>query len=145
MVVGAGTGGLVAAAGSAGAGAKVALDEEWMMGGDCLNVGCVPSKAIIRCVHEVQLLFPTTAAHICMSVHNACRPNYRCSWPGLYIYCVAALLLHTVPVGSEHQCLHIRMPLSWVCWKQQERYHLVSRWTPCIHAAHVQTEGEYLL
>jgi len=93
VVVGAGTGGLVAAAGSAGAGAKVALDEEWMMGGDCLNVGCVPSKAIIRCVHsvhEVQLLFPTTAAHICISVHNVCKPNYRCSWPGLYI----ALLLY---------------------------------------------------
>ena len=53
MVIGAGTGGLVAAAGSAGVGAKVALIEEWMMGGDCLNVGCVPSKAIIRSAHAV--------------------------------------------------------------------------------------------
>ena len=53
VVIGAGTGGLVAAAGSAGVGAKVALVEEWMMGGDCLNVGCVPSKAIIRCAHSV--------------------------------------------------------------------------------------------
>jgi len=73
VVIGAGTGGLVAAAGSAGVGAKVALIEEWMMGGDCLNVGCVPSKAIIRCahsVHEVQLLFPTTAARICMLMQS---------------------------------------------------------------------------
>jgi pyruvate/2-oxoglutarate dehydrogenase complex dihydrolipoamide dehydrogenase (E3) component len=46
-VIGAGTAGLVSAAGAAGLGAKVALIERHMMGGDCLNVGCVPSKAII--------------------------------------------------------------------------------------------------
>ncbi|MDH3444224.1 MAG: mercuric reductase [Deltaproteobacteria bacterium] len=48
IVVGAGTAGLVSAAGAAGLGAKVALIERNLMGGDCLNVGCVPSKAIIR-------------------------------------------------------------------------------------------------
>src|SRR5437773_4379584 len=48
VVIGAGTGGLVAAAGAAGLGAKVALIEKHLMGGDCLNVGCVPSKALIR-------------------------------------------------------------------------------------------------
>lgn len=48
VVVGAGTAGLVAAAGAAGLGAKVALIERELMGGDCLNVGCVPSKALIR-------------------------------------------------------------------------------------------------
>ncbi|BDA51144.1 Mercuric reductase [Coccomyxa sp. Obi] len=53
VVIGAGAGGLVTAAGSAGVGAKVALIEEWMLGGDCLNVGCVPSKAIIRSAHAV--------------------------------------------------------------------------------------------
>ena len=47
VVVGAGTAGLVTAAGAAGLGAKVALVERGLMGGDCLNVGCVPSKAII--------------------------------------------------------------------------------------------------
>ena len=47
VVIGAGTAGLVAAAGAAGLGAKVALVEKRLMGGDCLNVGCVPSKAII--------------------------------------------------------------------------------------------------
>jgi len=47
VVVGAGTAGLVAAAGAAGLGAKVALIERQLLGGDCLNVGCVPSKAII--------------------------------------------------------------------------------------------------
>ncbi len=48
VVIGAGTAGLVAAAGAAGLGAKVALIERQLLGGDCLNVGCVPSKALIR-------------------------------------------------------------------------------------------------
>lgn len=47
VVIGAGTAGLVAAAGAAGLGARVALIERSLMGGDCLNVGCVPSKALI--------------------------------------------------------------------------------------------------
>ncbi|HEX72270.1 MAG TPA: mercuric reductase [Candidatus Hydrogenedentes bacterium] len=48
VVVGAGPAGLVAAAGAAGVGAKVALIERHLMGGDCLNVGCVPSKSLIK-------------------------------------------------------------------------------------------------
>lgn len=47
VVVGAGTAGLVAAAGAAGLGAKVALVERHRLGGDCLNTGCVPSKGLI--------------------------------------------------------------------------------------------------
>lgn len=47
VVIGGGTAGLVTAAGAAGLGAKVALIERDLLGGDCLNVGCVPSKAII--------------------------------------------------------------------------------------------------
>lgn len=48
VVIGAGTAGLVTAAGAAGLGAKVALVERNLLGGDCLNVGCVPSKSLIR-------------------------------------------------------------------------------------------------
>src|SRR5205814_7121931 len=48
VVIGAGTAGLVTAAGAAALGAKVALVEKYLMGGDCLNVGCVPSKALVR-------------------------------------------------------------------------------------------------
>src|SRR5438552_1654423 len=44
VVIGAGTAGLVTAAGAAGLGARVALIERYLLGGDCLNVGCVPSK-----------------------------------------------------------------------------------------------------
>ncbi|MFQ5877454.1 MAG: mercuric reductase [Acidobacteriota bacterium] len=56
VVIGAGTGGLVTAAAAASLGARVALIEKHLMGGDCLNVGCVPSKGIIRAArawHEV--------------------------------------------------------------------------------------------
>ena len=48
LVIGGGSAGLVAAAGAAGMGAKVALVERHLLGGDCLNVGCVPSKSVIR-------------------------------------------------------------------------------------------------
>lgn len=47
LVIGAGPAGLVAASIAAGLGARVALVEKHLMGGDCLNVGCVPSKALI--------------------------------------------------------------------------------------------------
>jgi pyruvate/2-oxoglutarate dehydrogenase complex dihydrolipoamide dehydrogenase (E3) component len=47
VVIGGGTAGLVTAAGAAGLGAKVALVERHLMGGDCLNFGCVPSKGLI--------------------------------------------------------------------------------------------------
>lgn len=57
VVVGAGTGGLITALIASSLGAKVALIERHLMGGDCLNVGCVPSKAVIRgaqVVHEAR-------------------------------------------------------------------------------------------
>jgi pyruvate/2-oxoglutarate dehydrogenase complex dihydrolipoamide dehydrogenase (E3) component len=53
VVVGAGTAGLVTAAAMAGIGKKVALIERHLMGGDCLNVGCVPSKALLRAARAV--------------------------------------------------------------------------------------------
>ncbi len=48
VVIGGGTAGLVTAVGAAGLGAKVALIEKHLLGGDCLNYGCVPSKALLR-------------------------------------------------------------------------------------------------
>ena len=48
VVVGGGTAGLISASFAAGAGGRVALVEQHLMGGDCLIVGCVPSKTMIR-------------------------------------------------------------------------------------------------
>ncbi|MEO9593718.1 FAD-dependent oxidoreductase, partial [Rhodopirellula bahusiensis] len=59
VVIGAGTAGLVTAAGAAGLGARVAIIERDLMGGDCLNVGCVPSKGVI------------SAARVAATVKNA--------------------------------------------------------------------------
>ena len=50
-VIGAGSGGLSVAAGASQMGAKVALIEKAEMGGDCLNTGCVPSKALLAAAH----------------------------------------------------------------------------------------------
>lgn len=53
VVIGSGPAGLVTAVGAAGLGAKVALIERDLLGGDCLNVGCVPSKAVISAARTV--------------------------------------------------------------------------------------------
>jgi pyruvate/2-oxoglutarate dehydrogenase complex dihydrolipoamide dehydrogenase (E3) component len=74
VVVGAGTAGLVTAAGAAGLGARVALVERDLLGGDCLNVGCVPSKALIRCARasvEVR-----DAADFGVRVPEGARPDF---------------------------------------------------------------------
>ena len=51
VVIGAGSAGLITAVIASGLGARVAIVERHLMGGDCLNVGCVPSKALLRSAH----------------------------------------------------------------------------------------------
>ena len=65
------------AAGSAGVGAKVAIIEKNLMGGDCLNVGCVPSKSLLKCAkvaNTVRFSFPTGAV-----IFSPTNPP--CRWP----------------------------------------------------------------
>ncbi len=64
VVIGAGTAGLVTAAAAAGLGARVALVERQLMGGDCLNVGCVPSKAIIASARAIASARTTLSFHL---------------------------------------------------------------------------------
>lgn len=54
IVIGAGAAGLSVTAGAAQLGARVALIERERMGGDCLNTGCVPSKAMLASAHAVR-------------------------------------------------------------------------------------------
>lgn len=56
VVIGAGAGGLVTSSAAAGFGAKVALIEANALGGDCLNVGCVPSKTLIHAANLAHTL-----------------------------------------------------------------------------------------
>jgi len=55
-IIGAGSAGLTVAAGAAQLGARVILIERGEMGGDCLNFGCVPSKALIAAGHAAQTM-----------------------------------------------------------------------------------------
>ncbi|MCP4475645.1 MAG: FAD-dependent oxidoreductase [Gammaproteobacteria bacterium] len=55
-IIGAGSGGLTVAAGAAQMGAKVVLIEHSKMGGDCLNYGCVPSKALLAAAHAAETM-----------------------------------------------------------------------------------------
>ena len=74
VVIGAGTAGLITAAGASGLGAKVALIERELMGGDCLNVGCVPSKALIRAARACAQV--RDAAEFGVEVPSGVRVNF---------------------------------------------------------------------
>ncbi len=76
VVVGAGTAGLVSAAGGTALGAKVALIERHLMGGDCTNYGCVPSKAIIRSARTAYAV--REASSFGISAKNGNQANFSC-------------------------------------------------------------------
>ena len=69
VVLGAGPGGYVAAVRAAQLGLRTAVIEEKYWGGVCLNVGCIPSKALLRNA-ELAHIFHTQAAHV---RHHAAR------------------------------------------------------------------------
>lgn len=74
VVVGAGTAGLITSLLASSLGARVALVERHLMGGDCLNVGCVPSKAVIRAarrVHEAR-----AARELGLALPEDWRPDF---------------------------------------------------------------------
>jgi hypothetical protein len=73
-----GTAGLIRAAGTAGLGGRVALVEREFLGGDCLNVGCVPSKALIRARGPP----PRSRAHTTMASRCQPAPRWRPWWRG---------------------------------------------------------------
>jgi len=75
VVVGAGTAGLISAALAAGLGARVALVERHLMGGDCLNVGCVPSKAVIRASRMVAEA-RRAAAELGLPLADGAQPDF---------------------------------------------------------------------
>lgn len=60
-VIGAGSGGLSVAAGAAQLGASVVLIEGRKMGGDCLNYGCIPSKALLAAAKRANIFSSSEA------------------------------------------------------------------------------------
>jgi pyruvate/2-oxoglutarate dehydrogenase complex dihydrolipoamide dehydrogenase (E3) component len=74
IVVGAGAAGSTAASEARGQGARVAMVEQWKVGGTCLNAGCDPTKALVRAAHA---LYETrTASRFGIEVEDA-----RVDWP----------------------------------------------------------------
>jgi len=73
VVIGGGTAGLVCAAGAAGLGARVALVERERLGGDCLNTGCVPSKAMLRSARVVA----EARQGASLGVQSSAQPDFR--------------------------------------------------------------------
>ncbi|MBU8545446.1 MULTISPECIES: dihydrolipoyl dehydrogenase family protein [Roseomonadaceae] len=93
VVIGAGAAGLSVAAIGAGLGLKVALIERGRMGGDCLNFGCVPSKALLA------------AAHAAASARRAGRfgirlPEPEIDWKAIRAH-VRGAIDHIAPIDSE--------------------------------------------
>ena len=70
LIIGAGSGGLSVAAGAAQMGANVVLLEGGEMGGDCLNYGCVPSKALLAKAKEAHQGLPISYADAMRHVHE---------------------------------------------------------------------------
>ena len=94
-VIGAGAAGLSVAAVAAQLGLRVALIERGRMGGDCLNTGCVPSKALLA------------AAHAAMSARGAARFGVtvgepRIDWPAVQAR-VRGVIASIAPVDSEER------------------------------------------
>ena len=82
-VIGGGSGGLSVAAGAAQMGAQVVLVEGHKMGGDCLNYGCVPSKALLAAAERAHmgrsnkpLGLPRQAESRFQSGDGACARNH---------------------------------------------------------------------
>lgn len=75
VVIGAGSAGLVTSAGAAGLGARVAIIERELMGGDCLNVGCVPSKGVIRAARVAATV--RDAASFGVNVPDGARVDFQ--------------------------------------------------------------------
>jgi pyruvate/2-oxoglutarate dehydrogenase complex dihydrolipoamide dehydrogenase (E3) component len=93
VVIGAGAAGLSTAALSNALGLKVALIERGAMGGDCLNYGCVPSKALLA------------AAHAAAAARRAGRfgvrlPEPEVDWAGVRAH-VRGAIAHIAPTDSE--------------------------------------------
>ena len=92
-VIGAGAGGLSVAAGAARLGVSVVLFEKGEMGGDCLNVGCVPSKTLIASAHAAQAMRDAER----FGVH-AIEP--RVAWPVVRKR-IAETIASIAPVDSQ--------------------------------------------
>ena len=76
-VIGAGSGGLSVAAAAAALGVPVVLIENGKMGGDCLNAGCVPSKALIAAAKRAEAFRSGRVRHEAAASRGRVLPGQR--------------------------------------------------------------------
>ncbi len=109
LVIGAGPAGLITAIAAAGLGAKVALVERHAMGGDCLNVGCVPSKALLsassRGLDFEQAFTWLREVRAGIAEHDSVA-RYSQAGVDVYLGQCAFVDPHTVEIGAQR--LHMR-------------------------------------
>lgn len=89
-IIGAGSAGLSLAAGAAQLGARAVLFERGKMGGDCLNYGCVPSKALLA------------AAHVAQNIREAQRFGIQCPEPEIDFGAVMAHVRSVIATIAPH-------------------------------------------
>ena len=94
LVIGGGPGGYVAALRASQLGAKVALVEEQVIGGVCLNVGCIPTKALLRSAEVYETLLK--AQDFGVKVEGSIQPD----WPAMQKRKAQIVRRHTTGVGS---------------------------------------------
>ena len=104
IVIGAGPAGLITSIAAAGLGARVALIERHAMGGDCLNVGCIPSKTLLA-VASAGLEFDAAmqrvrAVRTAIAHHDSVE---RYSKAGVDVYLGSASFVdpHRIRVGEQ--------------------------------------------
>lgn len=123
-VVGAGSAGLSFAAGAAQLGQKVVLFEQADMGGDCLNTGCVPSKALLAAAHAAQAVrgagrygvraeapatdFPAVMAHVHGAIAAIAPHDSQERFEGLGVTVVREHAVFTDPRTLESDSARVR-------------------------------------
>ncbi len=107
IVIGAGSGGLVSALIAAATGAKVALIEAAEMGGDCLNTGCVPSKALIK------------AAKIAHDIRHSDQYGIRSAAPEIDFAAVMQTVHKKIQAIAPHDSIERFTELGVDCFQAQ--------------------------
>ncbi|MBK6596805.1 MAG: FAD-dependent oxidoreductase [Proteobacteria bacterium] len=104
VVIGAGPAGLITAIAAAGLGAKVALIEKHHMGGDCLNVGCVPSKTLLAGATDgigfERTMARMRAVRAAISQHDSVQ-RYRDAGVDVFLGAAKFLDASRVQVGAQ--------------------------------------------
>ncbi|WP_305845720.1 FAD-dependent oxidoreductase [Photobacterium kishitanii] len=127
VVIGAGAGGLVSAYIAAAVKAEVTLIERHKMGGDCLNTGCVPSKALIR------------AAHTAADINHAARLGIDAQINSVDFSKVMARIQHIIQKIEPHDSIERYSKLGVNCITGDAK--ILSPWEVEVNGSRITTRN----